>query len=104
MSLYRNKVWCVYIVRRNDGQLYTGITSDLNRRLGEHARGAGARWLRGAKHLQLLYCSASAYDYKTAAQMEYNLKRKRGKYFKLRLIKAQPQFLHQYLLADKPLR
>ncbi|AUR45100.1 hypothetical protein Spob069 [Spilosoma obliqua nucleopolyhedrosis virus] len=104
MSLYRNKVWCVYILRRDDGQLYTGITSDLSRRLKNHARGAGARCLRGAASLQLLYCSASAYDYKTAAQMEYNLKRKRNKYYKLQLIKAQPRFLHQYLLADKPLR
>lgn len=97
MSLYRNKVWCVYIVRRDDGQLYTGITSNLQRRMGEHALGAGARCLRTSKHLELVYCSANAYDYKTAAQMEYNLKRKRGKYFKLRLIKAQPKFLHQYL-------
>ncbi|ABF50309.1 unknown [Antheraea pernyi nucleopolyhedrovirus] len=97
MSLYKSKVWCVYIVRRDDGKLYTGITSDLRRRLRQHARGAGARFLRCAQSLQLMYRSASAYDYKTAAQMEYNLKRKRDKYFKLRLIKAQPQHLHQYL-------
>ncbi|AAK85635.1 hypothetical protein [Epiphyas postvittana nucleopolyhedrovirus] len=97
MSLYKNKVWCVYIVRRDDGKLYTGITSDLRRRLNKHARGSGARFLRGVQSLDLLYRSASAYDYKTAAQLEYNLKRKRNKYFKLQLIKAQPQFLHQYL-------
>ncbi|AJD09233.1 hypothetical protein [Condylorrhiza vestigialis mutiple nucleopolyhedrovirus] len=97
MSLYKNKVWCVYIVRRDDGKLYTGITSDLRRRLNQHKRGVGARFLRGANSLRLLYCSANAYDYKTAAQLEYNLKRKRGKYFKLQLIKAQPQHLHQYL-------
>ena len=95
MSLYRSKVWCVYIVRFDNGQLYTGISSDLNRQLREHARGAAARCPRG---LRLVYCSAGAYDYKTAAQMEYNLKRKRGKNFKLRLIKLQPRFLHEYLL------
>ncbi|AGA16230.1 hypothetical protein [Thysanoplusia orichalcea nucleopolyhedrovirus] len=100
-NLYTNKVWCVYILRQDNGKLYTGITSDLNRRLHQHCNKRGAKCLRNANNLQLVYHSASAYDYKTAARMEYNLKRKCSKYFKLRLIKAKPLLLHEFLLANK---
>ncbi|ANF29711.1 ORF-63 [Catopsilia pomona nucleopolyhedrovirus] len=102
-TLHNSQVWCVYILKRDDnGRLYTGITSDLKRRLKQHGKRAGAKCLRRQiGNLQLVYYSASAYDYKTAARMEYNLKRKRGKHFKLHLIKTKPLFLDRYLLANK---
>ena len=100
-TLYTNKVWCVYILRQDNGKLYTGITSNLNRRIKQHSNKQGAKCLRNATNLRLVYHSASAYDYKPAARMEYNLKRKCSKYFKLRLIKAKPLLLHKFLLANK---
>jgi len=49
--------WHLYIVRTADGRLYTGVTTDVARRLAEHrdARGRGARFLRGRGPLELAY-------------------------------------------------
>ncbi|USC25927.1 hypothetical protein [Palpita vitrealis nucleopolyhedrovirus] len=101
MSLYVNKVWCVYMLRQDNGNLYTGITSNLTRRITQHSNKRGAKCLRAAKNLKLVYRSASVYDYKTAARMEYILKRKRSKHFKLRVIKNKPLLLDKYMLANK---
>lgn len=44
------------MIRDRDGALYTGITTDVGRRVAEHARGAGrgARSLRGKGPLVLV--------------------------------------------------
>jgi putative endonuclease len=39
----------VYIIRCSDDSLYTGITTDVERRLQEHASGRGAKYFRGRK-------------------------------------------------------
>ncbi|HTF84799.1 MAG TPA: GIY-YIG nuclease family protein [Cellvibrio sp.] len=45
-----DKCWYVYIIRSTDNQLYTGITTDIQRRWREHSTGkAGARYFRGRK-------------------------------------------------------
>lgn len=42
--------WEVYIIQTEKNTLYTGITTDLDRRLSEHqGRGKGARYFRLAK-------------------------------------------------------
>ena len=38
--------WYIYVVRCNDNSLYTGITTDVERRLAEHESGRGAKSLR----------------------------------------------------------
>jgi putative endonuclease len=44
------QVWWVYMIRTNDGQLYTGITTDMQRRWREHTTGkGGARYFRARK-------------------------------------------------------
>lgn len=46
--------YSVYMVRCRDGSLYTGIATDVSRRLEEHRTGrAGARYLRGRAPLEL---------------------------------------------------
>lgn len=47
--------WYVYLVRTAGGALYTGITTDVDRRFAEHQAGApkGARSLRGKGPLTL---------------------------------------------------
>jgi len=52
-------VW-VYIARCGDGTLYTGVTTDLARRLAQHAAGRGARYTRGRGAPRLRYCEAAA--------------------------------------------
>jgi putative endonuclease len=49
--------WSVYIVRCGDGTLYTGIATDVRRRVAEHARrdGRGAKYLRGRGPLRLVF-------------------------------------------------
>ena len=37
----------VYILQCRDDTLYTGYTTDLIRRLGQHNRGKGARYTKG---------------------------------------------------------
>lgn len=48
--------WWLYMVRCRDGSLYTGIATDVPRRLAEHAApgGRGARYLRGRGPLKLV--------------------------------------------------
>ena len=47
--------WTVYILRCADGTLYTGITSDLARRLAMHEAGTGAKYTRSRGPFELLY-------------------------------------------------
>jgi len=48
--------WHFYILRCADGSLYSGITTDLERRVREHNAGAaGARYTRGRRPVSLAY-------------------------------------------------
>jgi len=51
--------WSLYIVRCRDGALYTGIATDVVRRIAEHAQnGKGAKYLRGKGPLRLVLVMA----------------------------------------------
>lgn len=50
-------MWHLYLVRCNDGSLYTGISTDVERRFDAHQRNRGARRLRGRGPLELVYSS-----------------------------------------------
>lgn len=63
----------MYIVECADGTYYTGYTTDLERRIGEHNRGDGAKYTRGRLPVKLIYHE----EYTTqreAMQREYNIK------------------------------
>jgi putative endonuclease len=48
--------WSLYLLVCADGSIYTGITTDVTRRLDEHQSGTrGSKYLRGRRPLQLLY-------------------------------------------------
>ena len=49
--------WAVYMVRCADGSLYTGITTDVERRLAEHNGDSpsGARYTRARRPVSLVY-------------------------------------------------
>ena len=65
----------LYIVRCTDGTHYTGIASDVGRRLSEHESGArGAKYLRGRGPLKLEF-SAAVGDRSTASALEHRVKR-----------------------------
>lgn len=68
--------WRLYIIRCGDGSLYTGITTDVERRLAEHrggTAGRGARFLRGRGPLTLAF-SAPAADRSAALRLERRVK------------------------------
>ena len=49
------QIWRVYILRCGDGSLYTGISTDVVRRLEEHRSGKGAKYTRSRGPLELVY-------------------------------------------------
>ena len=67
--------WSVYMVRAADNSLYTGIATDVARRLREHEQGRiGARYLRGRQPLTLVY-QMKVGDRSLASRVEYAIKR-----------------------------
>ena len=49
------KPWYLYIVLCSDASLYTGITTDVRRRLHEHNTGRGAKYTKGRGPVQLVH-------------------------------------------------
>ena len=47
--------WYLYLIRCRDGSLYTGITTDVERRFAEHQNGKGSKYLRGRSPLTLVF-------------------------------------------------
>lgn len=66
------------MLRCADGSLYTGITTDVNRRLQEHGNadgaGRGAKYVRGKQPLKLVY-QIQAANRSEASKLEYRVKR-----------------------------
>jgi len=48
-------VWYVYILRCADDTLYTGISTDVEKRLQAHRSGRGAKYTRSRCPLSLVY-------------------------------------------------
>ena len=51
----RSRVWYVYCVQCRDGSVYTGMTTDPQRRVRQHNRGTGAAYTRMRRPVTLLY-------------------------------------------------
>ena len=67
-------MWYLYILRCGDGTLYTGITTDVERRLEEHRQGRGAKYTRGRGPLELAYQEECG-THSEALKREYAVKR-----------------------------
>lgn len=53
--------WFVYIVRCSDNSLYTGVTTDLQRRVAEHnGKNKSARYTRVRQPIHLVYSETAA--------------------------------------------
>lgn len=69
------KVWYLYVVRCVDSTLYTGITTDVDRRVREHnASKRGAKYTRTRRPVELVW--TREYENRSEAQRaEYNFKK-----------------------------
>ncbi len=66
--------WNVYLLRCGDGSLYTGIATDVSRRVAEHKDGErGAKYLRGRGPLDLIFQQEIG-DRSLAAKIEHRVK------------------------------
>ena len=80
MTTLKEPVWHRYMIRLDNGHLYTGITTDVERRFSEHRNGKGAKFLRGREGLELVFDQAignRSAALKTEASVKKLLKQKK---------------------------
>lgn len=66
--------WFVYILECRDGSLYTGIATDVGKRLAMHASGKGARYTRSHPPLRVLAAFPHP-DRSSATRAEMSIKK-----------------------------
>ena len=80
-------IWYLYILRCRDNTLYTGITTDVEKRLEAHRSGKGAKYTRGRAPLELVY-RESCGSHSDALKREAEIK-KLSRQAKELLVKSQ---------------
>ena len=78
--------WYVYIILCSDTSLYTGITTDVDRRFSEHSNHKGAKYFRARSPKKIVYVEGG-HSRSTASQREAAIK-KLGRLEKLALIES----------------
>lgn len=66
--------WCVYVLKCRNNYLYTGLTNSIEKRLKEHERGAGSKFVRSHRPFELIKtipCESAS----EARSLEYKLKK-----------------------------
>jgi len=63
----------VYVLRCSDDSLYTGYTTDVQRRVEEHDAGEGAKYTRGRTPVELVHVESFA-SKSAAMSREYEIK------------------------------
>lgn len=87
-------LWHLYLIRTANGMLYTGINTDVQRRLGQHQRGGGAKSLRGKGPLALVFQSPAG-DRSMALRWEHRVKQL-SRAQKEHFVALQEQALHHF--------
>lgn len=69
-----DQVWFVYLVECSDKSIYTGITTDIDRRIKQHNSGKrGAKYTRTRRPVKL-YKSFQVASKSEALKLEYRIK------------------------------
>ena len=71
--MMKDATWFVYMLQCADRTLYTGISTDVDRRLREHNRGAGAKYTRSRLPVDLVYVEEAA-DRAAALRREHAIR------------------------------
>lgn len=71
----KNSGWSIYMLRCSDGTLYTGITTDVSRRVAEHNESdKGAKYTRARRPVELVY-AMEAGSKSEASKEEHRIKK-----------------------------
>lgn len=65
--------WFVYILECNDGSLYTGITTDVDKRISTHNSGKGSKYCKSRLPV-ILKAKFPSEDRSSASKEEYRIK------------------------------
>lgn len=87
----QDKKWYCYILECNDKTYYTGVTTDIDRRLKEHNddhKGRGAKYTKTRRPLRLVYLSGYFDTRSEVMQTESQIK-KLTRQQKISLIEGQ---------------
>lgn len=66
-------MWFVYIIEADDGSLYTGITTDVEKRFQAHLNKKGAKYFYSRRPVKVCYVEECA-DKSSALKREYAIK------------------------------
>jgi len=66
--------WQVYLLRCSDNSLYSGTTTDLERRVQEHNQGVGSRYTKSRLPVRMVWSSLEL-SKSVAFREEYRIKR-----------------------------
>ena len=66
--------WQVYMILCTDDSLYTGISTDVVRRLAQHSGRRGAKYFRGRRPVRVVYLE-SGHTRSTASRREAVIKK-----------------------------
>jgi len=67
------KKWYVYILECQDGSYYTGVTTDMDKRMKAHANGKGSKYVYNKGFRKLLFAK-SCKNKSDAHKCEYEIK------------------------------
>ena len=86
-------LWFVYVIRCADGTLYTGVSTNVERRFTEHREGSGkgAKYLRGRGPLEMV-CAQSIGTRSQALKVE-------NRFRKLPKERKESLIAHEFALA-----
>ncbi len=66
-------IWYVYMIECSDGNIYTGVTTNIERRIDEHNSGVGCKYTRHRNPVKLLK-SLEFINRSLAMKEEYRIK------------------------------
>lgn len=69
-----NIIWYVYILKCRNNYIYTGLTNNIEKRLKEHERGTGSKFVRSHRPFELIK-TIPCENASEARRLEYKLKR-----------------------------
>ena len=92
----------VYILKCNDGTLYTGYTVDLKERLQKHNRGLASKYTRSRRPVEIVHCEV--FPHRAGAMRRENIIKKMDRGEKVALINRNPMIIISACLAGDECR